>query len=491
MRQSAFEIERVGYYAQVIERARRSKSAWAVRPMSERIALLGHMRRLMASEAEQVADRLTQTLPQRRTVAETLAAEVLPLLDGWRYLEKHASSVLRPRRLGAVGRPLWLWGAHATVEREPLGTVLLLCPFNYPLLLSGAPMGQALAAGNAVLLKPGRHGAEACEMLAECFRRAGGPVDLVQVLDVSVEAGFAAIDAGVDHVVLTGSADSGRAVLSRCAERLIPATLELSGCDSVFVQRDADLDHVVRCLKFGLAINSGATCIAPRRVWVNSACQVGLVHRLVKAVRAVPPLPADSAALQRLLPMVERAQEAGATLLAGEVVEPGMVRPFLLDGVHPNDPLVDTDLFAPVLSLVSVESDAQALAYDAQCRLHLAASVFGPPADANALASQVHAGLVTVNDLIAPSADPRLPFGGRGESGFGVTRGQEGLLQMTRPRAVVHHPARFAVHLTEPQAGDDQRLAALIRVLHGGWRDRLAACRALFRPVAPDMRNHP
>ncbi|MFA9477276.1 aldehyde dehydrogenase family protein [Phycisphaerales bacterium AB-hyl4] len=464
-----------------VKLARAAQSAWARTPLAERLTVIGRMRRALSVDARNVAEQLTSALPQRRSTAETLAAEVLPLLDGWRFLEKRARAVLRPRQLGARGRPIWLWGSRSTIYREPKGVVLIICPFNYPLLLGGAPMGQALTAGNAVLLKPGRLGQPAAAMLAKLALDAGLPTGLVQVLDDSIEAGLNAIDVGVDHVVMTGSSQAGRDVMRRCTEQLTPVTLELSGCDSVFVQADADLDHVTRCLTFGLSINSSATCIAPRRAWVHEACHDALCQRLAKAFKDGPALHAQPTAVDRLRVLVEQARQDGAELIAGEAMGDGRVRPFVLKNVSPADELLRTDLFAPVLSLVSVASDEQALSLDQACDYALGASVFGKPKSAAALAQQVQAGVVTVNDLIAPTADPRLPFGGRGESGFGVTRGAAGLLELTQIRCVVDRPARLQAHLMPQRDNDADRIETLIQASHGPWRRRIQAWRKLIR----------
>src|SRR5690606_29010790 len=141
---------------------------------------------------------------------------------------------------------------------------------------------QALAAGNAVIVKP----AEGCEPLlrrfAACVFSAGVPAQLLQILDSSVAAGQAAMEAGVDKVFLTGSAATGRAVLAQLSQRLTPATMELSGCDAVFVTDRADLTRVARCLAYALRLNGGATCIAPRRVFVSPTHEERLCQLLIE-----------------------------------------------------------------------------------------------------------------------------------------------------------------------------------------------------------------
>ena len=157
---------------------------------------------------------------------------------------------------------------EAEVRREPLGLVLVIAPSNYPLFLPGVQTLQALAAGNAVLWKPGRGGRRAAEAFAASPPGPASPAAVLTVLPESPRPRGEAIAAGVDKVLLTGSAATGREVLAELARRLVPATMELSGCDALFVLPGADLDRVARAVRFGLTLNGGATCIAPRRVFV-------------------------------------------------------------------------------------------------------------------------------------------------------------------------------------------------------------------------------
>ena len=147
--------------------------------------------------------------------------------------------------------------------------------------------------------------------------------------------------------------------------------------------------------------------------------------------------------------------------------------------------LLQQDVFAPWLALVPVADMAEALRHDALCPFALGASVFGPPAEARALAASLRAGSVCINDLIVPTADPRLPFGGSGRSGFGRTRGAEGLLEMTALRTVSERRGRFRPHLAAATPHDAVRFGAMARLLHGSWRDTGPALRALAgRPAA-------
>jgi acyl-CoA reductase-like NAD-dependent aldehyde dehydrogenase len=415
-------------------------------------------------------------------LAEILAGEVLPLADACRFLEREAASLLRIRRLGTRGRPFWLAGVSAEVRREPHGTVLIIGPFNYPLFLTGVQALQALVAGNSVLLKPGEGGTCAAEEFAKLLREAGFVPGLLQLLPESAEAAVDAIEAGIDKAILTGAALTGEKVLTCLAPRLVPATLELSGCDAAFVLSDADLDLTARALRFALRWNGGATCIAPRRVFVSQAIAGALESHLLGALREA----ARDSDRWKLGPkadaLIRDAISRGARPISGL----GAARdregwPTVLADASATMPLLTEDVFAPVLALVPVTCDEEALGAAGQCPYALGATIFGEEQHARALAGHVRAGTVVVNDVIVPTADPRLPFGGRGRSGFGVTRGAEGLLEMTVLKVITVRHGRTHRHLNKPDFTDDEFVRRYIEAVHGAtWKQRWGAWFRLF-----------
>ena len=451
--------------AAALARAREAGRDWAARPLSARLAVIARLRRLVARDAAALAATVA------RNPADTLVAEVLPLAEAARFLVRHAAAILAPVRLRGRA-PLWLWGVRAELRREPCGAVLVLAPGNYPLFLPGVHALQALAAGNAVCVKPAPGCAAPVQALAALLREAGLPDGVLHLLDPA--AGEAASHAGFDRIVLTGSAETGSRVLAAAAGTLTPCTMELSGSDAVFVLPGADLDLVARCLAYGLRLNGGATCIAPRRVFVPRDLAVALEDKLLALLPGVPSAAVPEAVASRLAGLVRQAVADGARLAAG-----GDGRPAVVADALPGMALLQHDVFAPWLALVPVADPAAALRVAAECPYALGASVFGPSGAATALTGRVRAGSVCVNDLIVPTADPRLPFGGRGRSGFGTTRGELGLLEMTVPKAVSIRRGRFRPHLDAAKPGDAVVFAHMTALLHGGWTDRWRALRGL------------
>lgn len=442
--------------------ARAAAVAWAGTPVRDRLRVVAGVRRAIALGAAGLVTTID------RDPADTLVAEVLPLAEAASFLVRHAAAILAPAR--PRGRtPLWLWGVRAILVRDPCGVVLILAPGNYPLFLAGAQALQALAAGNAVCLKPAPGCSAPVHAFAKLLAGAGLPPGVFTVLDE--HDGPAAVAAGFDHIVLTGSAETGARVLA--AAGLTPCTLELSGSDAVYVLPGADLALVARCLAYGLRLNGGATCIAPRRVFVLAGQHDALRDQLSALLPPIADARVPAAVAARLAALVADAvaQGAEATLVPG--------RPTVVAHARPGMALLQQDVFAPWLALVPMPDMAAALRADAACPYALGASVFGPATDAAAFARRVQAGSVCINDVVVPTADPRLPFAGRRRSGYGATRGEEGLLRMTVVKTISERRGRFRPHLDAPRPDAARLFGAMIASLHGGWPGLRAAIRSL------------
>lgn len=462
-------------------------SDWSRLPLAERVKRACALRHALAEDPGPFLEAVR--LPFRRSAAETLAAEIIPLADACAFLERNAAKALRPRRLGLSGRPLWLMGVDAEIRREPLGTVLIIAPQNYPLMLAGIQAVQALVAGNRVLWKPAPGTRAGADLLAGALAKQGVPPEALIILDEAVESIQPWLPE-VDKVVLTGSQRSGRAVLRDLALRPTPAVMELSGCDPMVVLPGADLDLVARSIRFGLTFNGSATCIAPRRVLVDRSIADALADRLRPLVATISPLPVPEETRHRLAEAGESALRDGAKLLSGQLPCPEIAPPLVFDHARAEMQLLQEDFMAPITSLIRVANADEALRAAAQSPYRLGASVFGPIDAARDVADRIGAGCVVINDLIVPTADPRLPFGGSGGSGFGVTRGVEGLLEMTRVKTISirRRGPRFHLRLDDPNAAD--LVAGQLKAAHGGnWRARLAGLAQSFAALRRQFRG--
>jgi aldehyde dehydrogenase (NAD+) len=471
-----------------------AQKEWEETPLRTRIGIIARLRQQMALHARELAETVPANLPGalHRTVADTLGSEIVPLLAACRFVEQEAERILRTRRLGRRRRPLWLTGVQTEVERPALGVVLVVGAGNYPLLLAGVQTVQALTAGNAVLWKPAPGTVVAADALRALLVECGLNPDLLTVLGPEVGSVTETIAAGVDHVVLTGSAQTGKAVMRQLAETLTPATMELSGCDVVFVLPGAELEHMVRAIGFGLRFNGSFTCMAPRRVFLVglSESEAGQVEtRLAAMARELTPVPLPAKTEELLRGLIADARSHGAEIVldgllggSGDCEDSPGAGATLIYHATPAMQVLRADIFAPVLSVMRTSSVGEALAANGDCPYALTAAFFGPEREARKLAGKLRVGNVLINDIVIPTVDPRIAFGGRGRSGFGVTRGAEGLLAMTAPRTiqVQHGRIPFPYQTT----GDEhlELFAGLAKALYGeGFQNRWDGLKRLVR----------
>lgn len=474
----------------IIPRLRAAQQAWADLSVRQRLRPVRALRHLLATECDRLCDAAARDVG--KTAEETLGGEVLPLADAYRFVERQAARLLRPRRVPASQRPLWLWGQTDTVHRRPRGVVGIIGTWNYPLLLNGVQMAQALTAGNAVLWKPSEVAPECAVVLLDLFGKAGFPADLIQALEPTRENGRVLVEAAVDHVVFTGSAEVGSKIAARLGERLISSTLELSGIDAQFVLADADVALAARAAWFGTTLNRGQTCIAVRRAFVERSIYPEFCDRLRDlASNAMAMRLALPSQIQQAERLVREALAEGGRLLMDRRASAASASewpPTVVVDAKPTMALCREASFAPLMAIVPVDGPEEALDMDRQCPYSLGASIFTQaPGQATRMAAALRSGAVTVNDVIAPTAHPATPFGGTGQSGWGVTQGAEGLLEMTVPQVVSVRGGRFRPHydLAPGQGGKSHETlirgllqsghsATLAARLHG-WRRLLAA----------------
>ena len=471
-----------------VMRAREAQRKWAQTELRHRLAVLRKTRHRIGGQALELARTVPREQPGalHRSYADTLVAEVLPLAEACRFLEREAAAILARQCVVTTSRPAWLRGVTTEIHRDPLGLILVVAPANYPLFLPGVQVLQALAAGNAVWWKPAPGGGAAAEALRELLVESGLDPALLVILDDSAEAASAAIYAGVDKVFFTGSSTSGRAVSQQLADHATPSVMELSGCDAVFVLPDADQERTIDALAFGLRLNGSATCMAPRRLFLvgdNSPRGSNFIARLLDKLQTLPTVPLSLATETLLSDLLENAKQRGGAIIVDRTED--SLRCVVLLNATPAMRIACTDIFAPVLSIFPMPDEREAIAAYEQCPFALTASIFGPERKARALGARITAGVVLINDLIVATADPRVSFGGRKSSGYGVTRGREGLLEMTAPKTILvqRGRSRRAYQPTTPEHEDF--FCGYMKLAHGGGvRARMQGIRQFLRAAS-------
>ncbi len=424
-----------------LERARAGQRRWQALPLARRLAELGAAFELFRRDKEAIARDVTREMGKPVTQAR---GEVDTLLARVEHLLALAPTALAPENV--PGRP----GFELRVEHAPLGVVLDIAAWNYPLIVPVNVVVAALAAGNAVVLKHSPKTPAAGAHFARALASLSEPDAFQHVVVPDSEAGALVDDARVDHVCFTGSVATGRRVYRSASERLCGVGLELGGKDPAYVAEDADPAFAAENVVDGACYNAGQSCCAVERAYVHARVHDAfLVHaaRVMAAYRLGDPFEetttlgplVDATALAKVEAHVADALARGARLVCGGRRAPGLAgffyEPTLLADV-PDDALVmREETFGPVLPVRAVDGDEQALARMNDSRFGLTASVWTRDAGrAERFVHALEAGTVFQNRC--DYLEPGLPWTGWKESGLGSTLGRHGFLHLTRRKSV-------------------------------------------------------
>jgi coniferyl-aldehyde dehydrogenase len=365
---------------------------------------------------------------------------------------RHLPKWMKPVK---VRTPLYLQPSSAYLQRQPLGVVGVVSPWNYPVQLSLGPVITALAAGNRVMLKPSELTPRTSALLATLIEQSFAPNELCVVQgDGQLAAEFAGLP--FDHLFFTGSTAVGRKVAEAAAANLTPTTLELGGKSPCIIDASCDIDKAAIKIAHGKLLNAGQTCIAPDYVLLPQGSETAFGEAFARAVATLFPTITgnpDYAAiisprhLERLQALLAQAEGEGARLQTVQPVHPGMagvgaasrqMAPVLAFDVPATSKLLSEEIFGPILPVIPYASIDEAIRYVNARPRPLALYWFGTDTGSrdHVLARTVSGG-VTVNDTLMHIAHENLPFGGIGESGWGAYHGETGFLRLTQQKPVM------------------------------------------------------
>jgi len=431
--------------AQAVARARKAQPEWAATHFRERRRLLERaLRILVESQDEYLKVIVDET---GKPLEEAQATEIVGACDALQFYAKRAERILADRTV-----PLHLMKTkRLRISYRPLGVVGIVTPWNFPFLLALNPTVQALVAGNAVLLKPSEVTPFSGQLVERLLRDAGFPDGVFQLLLGDGETGSALVEAGVDKISFTGSVATGRRVAESCARQLVPCTLELGGKDPMIVCADADLERAAAGAVFGAFANSGQICVSTERVYVVDEVADEFTRRVLEhtaALRQGPEGEADVGAMIHApqVAVIEEhlddAKSRGAKVLTGGRRNPSWpglyFEPTVVTDVNHDMQIMRAETFGPVLPIMRVRDEAEALRLANDTSFGLNASVWTRDKRRGVeLAKSVHAGAAVVNDCALTYAIPEAPFGGRRESGIGQVNGEVGLKSYCHAQSIV------------------------------------------------------
>ena len=350
-----------------------------------------------------------------------------------------------------VSTPLYLQPAHAYLQRQPLGVVGVVSPWNYPVQLALGPVITALAAGNRVMLKPSELTLQTSALMASLIENVFAPDELCVVQgDGALAAEFSSLP--FDHLFFTGSTAVGRIVARAAAANLTPTTLELGGKSPCIVDASCDLEAAAIKIAHGKLLNAGQTCIAPDYVLLPKGQEAAFGETFARAVHTLFPTiegNADYASIinprhhERLQAMLAAAEGEGARVQvigrpAGAPAASRQMPPVLVFGAAAGSKLLGEEIFGPILPVLPYDSLDDAIAYINARPRPLALYWFGTDTHArDAVLARTVSGGVTINDTLMHIAHENLPFGGVGDSGWGSYHGEAGFLRLTQQKPVL------------------------------------------------------
>jgi aldehyde dehydrogenase (NAD+) len=436
----------------LVARLRAGFDAGRTRPAAWRREQLGRLAALVTENRDALVAALQADL--HKPAIEAWTTDLSFVLSEVRLARSKLHAWMKPER---VATPLRLQPAKSWIAREPVGVVLVIAPWNYPVQLALAPLAAAIAAGNAAVVKPSEVTPHVSRALGELVPRYLDP-EAIACVEGGVAETTALLEERWDHIFYTGNGRVGRIVMQAAARHLTPVTLELGGKSPVIVDESCDLDVAARRITWAKFLNCGQTCIAPDYLLVHASRETELIAKIAANVCAFyghdpsrsPDLGriVDEAHVDRLAKLLE----SGTVVFGGEVDRAERwVAPTLLRDVPPDSPVMREEVFGPILPVLAVRDVAEAIRFVNERDKPLALYVFTDRAEVEeAVIARTSAGGVCVNAVLWHIGNPRLPFGGVGESGMGVYHGRFGFETFSHRKSVMRKSTRSDPKLAYP-----------------------------------------
>lgn len=443
--------------------------AGVTKPLRWRLDQLEALERMLREREEEISDALHADLG--KSPVESFLTETGVTLSELAHTRRNLRRWLKPKHV----RPALVVAPAVTYTvREPLGAALIIAPWNYPLQLALVPLAAAIAAGNVAVVKPSEHAPATSTTLA---RFVGEYLDprAVRVVEGGVDTSTELLAERWDTIFYTGGAKVARVVARAAAEHLTPVTLELGGKSPVFVDDSADLDVAARRIAWGKLLNAGQTCVAPDYVLATPKAVRGLAERISAAFAEM--LGDDPEASEDYAHIIHDGHFARLeSLLDGGQIHSGGTRnsqtryfePTLLVDVDETSPVMQEEIFGPILPLIEVVDENAAISFINSREKPLALYLFSERKSVRQkFLRNTSSGALSVGLTVAHVGVSELPFGGVGESGIGAYHGEASLDAFSHTKAVLRKP-NFpdTLRLVYPPIGrKDTRRQVIRRVL--------------------------
>jgi aldehyde dehydrogenase (NAD+) len=436
------DSETIAAIPEVVSALRQTFNSERTRSAEWRIAQLDGIQRFLSERAAEIEAALKADLGKSHL--EAYLTETNFTAGEIRHAKRHLSRWMAPQRVPAA---MVVEPASARIYKDPLGVVLIIAPWNYPLQLLLGPLVAAVAAGNCAVLKPSEVSAHTSAMIARWLPEYVDR-DCIRVVEGGVPETTALLDQRFDHIFYTGNGTVARIVMAAAVKHLTPVTLELGGKSPCIVDETADLAVAARRICWAKFTNAGQTCVAPDYILVKRSVHDALVAKLGATLRDFFGEDAQKSGdygriisprhHHRLVKLME-----GATVAHGGRHDAAdrYIEPTILTDVSPDAPIMQEEIFGPLLPVLAVDDIETAIRFINGRDKPLALYVFSSDKDTQeAVLTRTSSGGAVVNHAVVHLACPSLPFGGVGESGMGAYHGQHGFDLFTHHKSVLKKP---------------------------------------------------
>ncbi|MCS4486914.1 aldehyde dehydrogenase [Staphylococcus americanisciuri] len=387
---------------------------------------------------------------------EAYATEIGYTLSSIKQMQK---SIQKWSKKEAVDTPLWLFPAKSFIVKEPLGTILIIGPFNYPFQLVFEPLIGAIAAGNTAVVKPSELTPNVAKVI-EAIITATFDSKYVSVVQGGADAIQTLLKQPFDHIFFTGSERVGKIVYQAAAEQLIPVTLELGGKSPVMIDRTANLKVASERICFGKFINAGQTCVAPDYILIDETVKDDFIRALrttLKEFYGAHPLSSEDLGhivnerhFDRLAAMMD-AQQPQCVIGGERNVAQRRIAPSIYDNVKADEPLMQDEIFGPLLPIMTYTQLDDAIQFVQSRPKPLALYLFSEDENVtNRVLNEISFGGGAINDTLLHLANPNLPFGGVGASGIGHYHGKYSFDTFTHKKSYIFKTTKLETGLLFP-----------------------------------------
>lgn len=428
----------------------------ATKSLDFRLDALGRLERAILTHESRIYEALHADF--RKSTFEGYGTEVGLVLSEIRLHRKKLRRWARPEKVGSglVNLP-----ASSRILREPYGVALILAPWNYPFQLLMNPLVGAISAGNCAMVKPADYTTHTSALMAELIA-ATFPEEHVTAFTGGRDVNQALLEERFDYIFFTGSPALGRVVMEKAARHLTPVSLELGGKSPCIVDADANLKVAARRIAWGKFLNAGQTCVAPDYLLVHSSVKAPLVGLIKESIRSMyGEDPSQSPDFPRIINTkqmdhLQRLMASGTVLCGGVVKESERyIAPTLIESVGPEDPIMQEEIFGPLLPVLTFESTDEAIAFVNARPKPLALYYFSENREQQQrMLAYTSSGGGCINETVMHTANHHMPFGGVGTSGMGGYHGWYSYDAFSHRRGILTKPTWIDLPLRyAPYAG--------------------------------------